>query len=130
MGSMVLTRLDFDANTMVLCPGKPAGEYCDGTGDCGGSFCECAEAMPICDGTGGSGSGSTCADNCGGHAGTCYCDSICTYYNDCCSDYTDYCSGNDPVDGGSGSGSGSGPDTSALTQYPARPASLSMVLTR
>jgi len=42
--------------------------------------------------TAGSPAGSSCADNCGGYAGTCYCDDVCTQYDDCCDDYTDYCS--------------------------------------
>jgi hypothetical protein len=81
------------------------------------------------------GSGSSCADNCGGHAGTCYCDDICTHYNDCCDDYTDYCSNS-----GSSFGSFSQTDTPAMSSFIAleeksllaaavlaRPVSLSMV---
>jgi hypothetical protein len=36
------------SSPQICCPGKPAGEYCDGTGDCGGSFCNCAGGDTLC----------------------------------------------------------------------------------
>ena len=32
----------------VLCPGRVQGEYCDGTGDCGGAYCNCAAGVALC----------------------------------------------------------------------------------
>ncbi len=33
-----------------------------------------------------------CYGHCGGYAGGCYCDNLCTTYGDCCADYLDVCS--------------------------------------
>ena len=33
----------------------------------------------------------SCADDCGGYGGACYCDSVCTEYGDCCADYAEMC---------------------------------------
>jgi hypothetical protein len=41
----------------VICPGMSSLHFCDGhvDSDCGGSFCECEEALRLCDSNGGSG---------------------------------------------------------------------------
>jgi len=33
----------------------------------------------------------SCAGDCGGYGGTCWCDSLCTSYGDCCADYAEMC---------------------------------------
>jgi hypothetical protein len=35
------------ASGRVLCPGMSSGDYCDCTGDCGGSFCTCEAARNV-----------------------------------------------------------------------------------
>jgi hypothetical protein len=42
--------------------------------------------------------GNSCVGNCGGNAGSCWCDDLCTGYGDCCSDYQSVCVDPDPVD--------------------------------
>ena len=43
-----------DGGAGVLCPGMDASDYCDCSGDCGGPFCQCPEALSCCGGSGGS----------------------------------------------------------------------------
>jgi len=38
------------------------------------------------------GAGPSCKGKCGGYAGGCWCDTLCTYFGDCCPDYKTYCS--------------------------------------
>lgn len=33
----------------------------------------------------------SCEDNCGGNAGSCWCDENCSSFGDCCDDYADFC---------------------------------------
>lgn len=42
-------------------------------------------------------SAQSCFNNCGGSAGTCYCDASCVNYGDCCSDYQTYCGSSGPT---------------------------------
>ncbi|MFP2933593.1 hypothetical protein ACLESO_52325 [Pyxidicoccus sp. 3LG] len=41
----------------------------------------------------GTASAQSCIDNCGGSAGTCYCDASCSDYGDCCADFQSACGG-------------------------------------
>jgi hypothetical protein len=47
----------------VICPGMSGEHYCDGVGDCGGSFCECEEALSLCDSNGGGDTGADEGDS-------------------------------------------------------------------
>jgi len=50
----LLTLVHTDGGAGVLCPGMDASDYCDCSGDCGGPFCQCPEALSCCGGSGGS----------------------------------------------------------------------------
>jgi hypothetical protein len=54
VGHFMATRGSFGG--AVLCPGMDASAYCDCSGDCGGPFCQCPEAIADCCGwSGGAG---------------------------------------------------------------------------
>ena len=88
----------------------PAGPLCLDDDDCGAnSACDhtvchtnCPEGMicpQVCWGeckpTTPPPPPDSCAGNCGGNAGACWCDDLCESYGDCCADKADECSGDD-----------------------------------
>jgi hypothetical protein len=68
-------------------------------------------APPGGTGGGGGGGGSCTAATCGGIAGNCYCDSLCSFYNDCCANACSVCN----VGCGSGGGGPNPPGSTCST---------------
>ncbi|MEM6990838.1 MAG: hypothetical protein AAF721_10080 [Myxococcota bacterium] len=63
-----------------------------GDGTTAGPVCsnedgECSWTITTCPDPG----APSCQDNCGGNAGGCWCDDLCTGYGDCCEDYLEEC---------------------------------------
>lgn len=63
-----------------------SGRFVQGI-SCRGSYCDNKQLLYCSQPR----NAASCNGQCGGYAGSCYCDTACTYYGDCCADYAAFC---------------------------------------